>query len=62
MRLVCRYCDFEGKAERGYLPRPSRRKTKICPQCRANAYQGYWWDDYEEEVTSNDEADLGCAD
>lgn len=56
MRIACRYCDHEGKAERGLLPRPSRKKTKICPACRANAYQGYWWDDIEEEEEVSDDA------
>jgi NMD protein affecting ribosome stability and mRNA decay len=60
LRLYCYHCDYEGKAERGLAPRPSRRKTKICPSCRVSAYQGDWWE--EEEVTTNDEADLSCAD
>lgn len=62
MRLYCYYCDYEGKAERGLHPRPSRRKTKICPACRASAYQGYWdtWDEVEE--VKDDEADFGCTD
>lgn len=30
----CKHCGYEGRAERGKLPRPSQRAAQFCPSCR----------------------------
>lgn len=37
MTLECRWCGYEGKTLKAIKPRPSTKRTRMCPACFGDA-------------------------